>query len=592
MDTEFKLSFLKSLKITQNGIPYLFIEGCASFVQDTTELERWFSNLDSLSGVGIKKVSLKNIIGTNHPNYANKGWMDAFLSTEKGKDCITLYQQNPSYYFKELKRTENTLQNTPLEVVEKDGKYYIKKGNHLILFLKMLYLAEVSHTEDEEKVNEKYSFPMKVNTIPENEECISILYALKKFGYTITRYSEEEYHYILQEKQGVYKTASMYDLKKVFKQSISLNGMESKEEFIKRMQRNINFFSRDMQRLHLEKIFLEVFPHFELFQKYYLDTKRQIEDLLATWNISNLSYENLFSYFEQIALKEEEQSFFTLFTHYQNFHELYEKIISHPFTKKRIQRDMQLQEFIYAFSRNMPFLYISPLPNTYQEVVQLVMTKELIRQYDILTLEMKKQQELETRLAILEKIHTILEHKDFLSNLCNEYEIALQRLASGESNIILDEQSLIRKKREIEEIQESANQKKKRKKLFDFSSKKEQKNLEKELKERKQEKGLLETNYSNTKENVMLYKKRKENALKELKTLLSNDISFSYVESILQDETLSLPMINQTVQDMKLKLLTLNTPYKLEQLMQKAKAYHIDLEMEIATRKNKIIKNH
>lgn len=585
MDTEFKLSFLKSLKITQNGIPYLFIKECASFVQDTTELERWFSNWDSLSLIGIKKVSLKNIIGTNHPSYANKGWMDAFLSTEQGKYCIELFQKNPSYYFKDLKEIHFSLQNTPLEVIKKEGKYYIKEGNSHILFLKMLYFAELSHTENKDKVNEKYSFYMKVNSIPENKDCISIIYALKKFGYTITRGSEEEYHYIIQDKNTVYKTSSIQDLKNIFQQSISLNHLESKEELIKKINRNINFFSRDMQRLHLEALFLETLPHFALFQKYYVYTKEKKEDFIFPCDIRYLSYENLFSYFEQLFLKEEEQSFFALFTHYQNFHELYEKIISHPFTKKRIQRDMQLQEFIYSFNRNMPYLHCSPLPNTYEKTMKLVMTRELVRQYDILMLEIEKEQELKTKLSILEKIYTILEHKDSLLHLCHQYKVAEQCLATSESNLKLEKQGLSKKNQEIEEKQEKVNQLENKKNLFGFS-KKDKKDLEREIQVEKQERQLLETNYSKTRESTILYKKMVENALKELRTLLSNDISFPYVESILQDETLSLPIIYQAMQDIQLKLLAENPSYKLEQLMKKASTYHIDLKMERDRHKN------
>ncbi len=596
MDISFKLSFLRTLGISHYEIPYHFLETCLSYTENTTELEQWFTSSDSLSLIGEKKVYIKDIIGTNHPSYENKSWIDAFLSTKNGEETIKLYKEHPSYYFSDLKQIKQStlIHNTPLEVFEIDHEYYIKGGNNRILLLKMLYFSELnrmkleaeekhwSHTEINSKIeaiNEKFSFYMQVNKAPENKEVLSLIFYLQKIGMHFKKSGKEDCQYQVSFENTSFMIQSLAELKQLFKNSFSLQMVTTQVELLDKLNQIIDAYLNIIPKLELTDLFLELFPDFEKFKDYYLYAKNNdLKMILKECNLTNLSYQNLFSYFEQIFLREEKKDFEALFTNYQNFSKLYESISSHPFTKNRIKQDVVLQDFIFTFNKMVNFLDNSYLPRTYEDTVRYIINSDLKRQYHLLLPELKLEDKLKVQLGDLHKLRTILEHKDTLIPLCTQYETAKRNIDQEKTYTHIENENLLKKQQNVTEKKEELTKVKKKKGLAKAFAKKERESIESALVREQREKREIENALLLAQKNAVRNKHILENCLKELKILLPDDVTFEYVKSILQESNLSLVIIHKKITDIELQLRTIKASEKLEQLKKRALGYGLPVE--------------
>ena len=603
MDISFKLSFLRTLGISHYEIPYNFLETCLSYTENTNELEQWFTNDDTLSFIGSKKVCIKDIIGTNHPLYENKSWIDAFLSTKNGEETIELYQKHPSYYFKDLKQLKQStlIHNTPLEVFEIDQEYYIKGGNSRILLLKMLYFSELNRLKlkanekhwkqaeinsEIEVINEKYSFYVQVNKIPAHKEVLSLIFYLQKIGTHFKKIGKEECHYQVSFANYSFEIQSLPELKQLFKNSFSLTTVTSKVELIDKLDQMTNAYTTMIPKLDLTDLFLELFPNFDKFKEYYLYAKNNdLKNILNHCNLSNLSYQNLFSYFEQIFLEGEKRNFEDLFKNYKNYSELYEKINSHTFTKNKIKQDVILQDFIFTFNKMVNFLDNSYLPRTYEETVRYIINSDLQRQYHFLLPQLELEEKLKSQLGNLYKLRTILEHRDTLIPLCSQYETAKRNIDQEKTYAHIENENLRKKQMNVTQKKDSLAAIKKKKGLAKAFSKKEKEAIESDLAKETKEKREIENNLLLTQKNAVRNKHILENCLKELRVLFTEDVTFEYVESILQEKDLSLAIIYKKITDIELQLHTIKASEKLEQLKKRALGYGLPLKDNLKMKK-------
>ncbi len=603
MDISFKLSFLRTLGISHYEIPYHFLETCLSYTENTTELEQWFTSSDALSFIGEEKVCIKDIIGTNHPLYENKSWIDAFLSTKKGEETIALYQKHPSYYFKDLKQLKQSplIHNKPLEVFEIDQEYYIKGGNNRILLLKMLYFSELNHMKLEanekhwkqtevtakiEEIDEKYSFYIQVNKIPAQKEILPLIFYLQKIGIQFKKIGKEDCHYQVSFANYSFEIQSLAELKQLFKNSFSLTTVSSKIELIDKLNQMVHAYTTIIPKLDLTNLFLELFPNFEKFKDYYLYAKdNDLKNILNRCNLTNLSYQNLFAYFEQIFLEGEKRNFENLFTNYQSFGELYEKVNSHTFTKSRIKQDTVLQDFIFTFNRMVNFLDNSYLPRTYEETVRHIINSDLQRQYHSLLPQLELEEKLKGQLGNLYKLRTILEHKDMLIPLCSKYKTAKGKVDQEKTYAHIEKVNLQKKQRNVAEKKDSLATLKKKKGLAKVFSKKQKESMESDLVKEQREKREIENNLLLTQKNTTINKNILENCLKELRVLLPEDVTFEYVESILQEKDLSIAILYKKITDIELQLHTIKASEKLEYLKKRAIGYGLSLEDNLQEKK-------
>ena len=195
-----KRKYLESIGIDIDNLPDGFEQICTSIDQEYSPDMQSFAK-SYAAEVSIKRFRLEDIIGTAHPDYYNKSWIDFFLATKRGDNIVKKFNGNPEYYSEFLKQPNqdnSVVHDTMLELYENDGKFIIKGGNNRIAFIMMQYLKEMSEAKsDEEKqaVNEKYTFYGEVRTLPRDKDFIPlVLYLGDKFDYRV-RYGGKDGQY-------------------------------------------------------------------------------------------------------------------------------------------------------------------------------------------------------------------------------------------------------------------------------------------------------------------------------------------------------------------------------------------------------------
>lgn len=189
--SEAKKKYLESIGVDIDHLPENFEQICESMDREYSMDMRAFVN-SYAAEVSVKKFCLGDIIGTDHPDYYDKSWIDFFIATKRGDGIVRKFNSNPEYYsefLKQPKQDNSIVHDTMLELFENDGKFIIKGGNNRIAFIMMQYLKEISEAKsDEEKkvINEKYTFYGKVSTLPRDKDFVPLaLYIRNKLDYRV-----------------------------------------------------------------------------------------------------------------------------------------------------------------------------------------------------------------------------------------------------------------------------------------------------------------------------------------------------------------------------------------------------------------------
>ena len=130
--SEKKREFFESIGLDINNLPPEF-EKHSDAIEDTFSREEIeFLKRENLTGREIKTFSLKDLVGTVHPDYSDKTWLEVFLTSKRGDNAVDEYFKNPEYYSTDLKQLDqsNLGHETPLELYESDGKFFINGGNN------------------------------------------------------------------------------------------------------------------------------------------------------------------------------------------------------------------------------------------------------------------------------------------------------------------------------------------------------------------------------------------------------------------------------------------------------------------------------
>lgn len=169
--------FFEELGILKDeDIPESFFEKIESYDDNFNEGEQFCLNDYYIAFCMEKTFSIKDVIGTNHPRYENKTWLEAFMDLDRGEETLELYFKNPKYY-DDLKKP----QNCAIGLACKDGKYYIFDhaggGNNRMIIMKLKYLALLDkENSDIEKLNSQFSFIGNIRTAPSRETADNIFY--------------------------------------------------------------------------------------------------------------------------------------------------------------------------------------------------------------------------------------------------------------------------------------------------------------------------------------------------------------------------------------------------------------------------------
>ena len=130
--------FLKNIHINTNNYPATFYERIKSI--PLSIVEKSYCAVSEYCGGRAENFHIRDLVGTDHPRYAGKTWIEAFLDLDRGSNIIELYNNNPNYY--DQLRDPN---QTDLGLIKIDGKYYIfghaGGGNNRLITMKNKYLG-------------------------------------------------------------------------------------------------------------------------------------------------------------------------------------------------------------------------------------------------------------------------------------------------------------------------------------------------------------------------------------------------------------------------------------------------------------------
>lgn len=303
-----KKRFLESIGIDINDLPPEFEKHSDTIESTLSKEEIEFLNRENLTGRYQKKFCLRDLVGTTHPDYTDKTWLEAFLLSKRGDSAVEQYFKNPEYYSKDLKQFDqsSTRHETPLELYESDGKFFINGGNNRLSLIMMKYLAEMSKTQTEEeraKIDNKYTFVADVQSVPEDKDIMYMLNMLSE-NYTtnarIKRTSKDDKscEYTITMEDKVIKVTNKEELEQVLRDSYNLDKSQSidelKDNIANLIQDRIVYQARQDQ--NRGRILNDMFPNLQQFQesviklrKFGIDNKLYDGIDLKNINLSELS---------------------------------------------------------------------------------------------------------------------------------------------------------------------------------------------------------------------------------------------------------------------------------------------------------------
>ena len=277
--SEKKKKFLESIGLDINNLPPEF-EKHSDTIEDTFSREEIeFLKRENLTGREIKTFSLKDLVGTVHIDYSNKTWLEAFLTSKRGDRAVDEYFKNPEYYSTDLKQLDqsNLSHETPLELYESDGKFFINGGNNRLSLIMMKYLAEMSKAQTEEeraKIDKDYTFVAEVQSTPKDKDIMYMLNMLREnYGQNayISRTSTDEQscEYTIKTDDKIIKISSKEELEQALRNTYQLDRVESldqlKDNMIHLIQDEIVY--RESQDKNRGRILEGMFPNLQQFQE-------------------------------------------------------------------------------------------------------------------------------------------------------------------------------------------------------------------------------------------------------------------------------------------------------------------------------------
>lgn len=317
--SEKKKRFLESLGIDINNLPPEFEKHSDSIEESLSQEEIEFLGSERLTGRYNKTFCLKDLVGTTHPDYADKTWIEAFLLSKRGDNAVEQYFRNPDYYSKGLKQEDQSElgHDSPIELYESDGNFFINGGNNRLSLIMMKYLAEMSkaQTEEErEKINEEYTFVAEVQPIPEDKDIMYMINMIRetygdKARIQRTANSDKECKYRIQLEDKIITIGSKEELEQALRESYGIDTVGSLDELRDNLahliQDRIIYGARTNQ--NRARILNSVFSNLQQFQESFIKLREYgVEDkLYEEIDLQDLNFSELSTRANQIVEREE-----------------------------------------------------------------------------------------------------------------------------------------------------------------------------------------------------------------------------------------------------------------------------------------------
>lgn len=291
MTSELKIDFLKSLNIDVDHLEELSLKHNQSYERMVSYDKRIILDSNDYTSTFILPFCIKDIVGTTHPSYYNKTFVEAFLESKRGDTIIKKYKENPDYYFKDLKSKEQDFltHDTPIELLRmEDGSLYIKGGNNRVYLLMMLYLSEMKKTTTEEEqklINNKYTFYAEVRSLPKNKDVTNAILLLKEkynqnIKFKFIGNSPDDCKYIIDLNNSVIEINSIEELLNLLKHSFIPQGQTFHTDLF--ILLDIYIQCPDVNK---KELLQRVIPDIELIKEKYKEIRRITGDTSVFYNI-------------------------------------------------------------------------------------------------------------------------------------------------------------------------------------------------------------------------------------------------------------------------------------------------------------------
>ena len=314
-----KRSFFNSIGLDVNNLPQELQIKTNSIQKKLSKQDLLFLNSNNLTRAELKHFRLKNLIGTDNLNYDNKTWIEIFSQNEKSDEIVKQYYKNPNYYFKELRKLDQSTltHNNTLELYEDNGMFFIKDGVGRLSFLMIKYLLEMSRAQSKEErimINKQYIFAANIRSIPKDRDIMYLIIMLQEIYGTKLKLQKannsDECNYFMKYEDKKIEIKTKKELENFIKNSYLPKEYKSLERLKVKLQNFVKIGLTYKENEQNEEQFLimgKIFPNYEIFVKYYKKIcKYNLEtNLYDKLDLDNITYELLLKKLIKIVKQEE-----------------------------------------------------------------------------------------------------------------------------------------------------------------------------------------------------------------------------------------------------------------------------------------------
>lgn len=311
-----KRSFFNSIGLDINNLPQELQIKASNMENRLPKEDINFLNSESLTKVEQKHFRLKNLVGTDNLDYDNKTWIEILINNNKSDETIKQYFKNPNYYFKELRKLDQSElnHNNSIELYEDNGKFFVKDGISRLSLMMTKYLLEMSRAKSKEErliINKQYIFAANVRSAPKDRDIIYLINMLLDIYGTKLKIekinSSEECNYNIKYGEKVIEIKSKKELENFIKNSYLPKEYKTSERLKNKI---LNLAKIGLKYRQDEEAFLvmgKIFPNYEVFVKYYNKVQKyNIEDkLYEKLDLSNITYDQILKKIIKIVKQEE-----------------------------------------------------------------------------------------------------------------------------------------------------------------------------------------------------------------------------------------------------------------------------------------------
>lgn len=314
-----KRSFFNSIGLDVNNLPSeLKIK--ANSIQRKIPLEDLkFLNQKDLTIPKEKHFKLNNLFGTDNIKLDNKTWIEIFSNNEKTDEMISKYFENPNYYYKELKKLDQSdlKHNNTIMLYEDEGKFFVKDGLARLSLVMIKYLLEMSRAQSKEEkiiINKQYIYAAMVRSTPKDRDIMYLINMLLEiYGQKLKLQkidNDNECSYIMKYEDKQIEVNSKKEFENFLRSSLLPKEYKSSESLLQKLSNISKIGLEYKQNNNVMEQFLvmgRLFSNYGMFVKYYkkMCDYNLKDKLVEKVDLRNVSYDDILKKLIKIVNQEE-----------------------------------------------------------------------------------------------------------------------------------------------------------------------------------------------------------------------------------------------------------------------------------------------